>query len=256
MIQSSINASIIESLHHVETEHQVKILMSIESGSRAWGFESKDSDYDIRFIYVHPRDWYLSIDPGRDMIEYPIQNLIDMNGWDLKKALTLLYVSNPTLMEWIYSPIVYFEDLNFKQEIKALSTQYFSVKKAFYHYYSMAFSNYQNYLQKDRIAYKKYLYTLRPIFACFWLLEQKSQPPILFQNLMESVNTDKNIQIEIENLLTLKKHSDEKDSMPPIKALMDFIEKELQWLGLQADKIITERNLSTEPLNECLRKYL
>ena len=115
-------------LKEIEKGHSVKILLAVESGSRAWGFESKDSDYDIRFIYAHEKDFYLSIDKKRDVIEYPIVDLIDINGWDLKKALQLFYKSNPTLAEWLKSPIVYFENSEFKKELLELEKKYFSPK--------------------------------------------------------------------------------------------------------------------------------
>lgn len=79
----------------------MRFLIAVESGSRAWGFPSPDSDYDIRFIHIHPRDWYLSLQPGRDVIERPIIDNIDLNGWDLRKALGLLLKSNAVVSEWL-----------------------------------------------------------------------------------------------------------------------------------------------------------
>ena len=102
---------ILRRLDQIEREDDVRIVYACESGSRAWGFESTDSDWDVRFIYVHPRDWYLSIDVGekRDVIERPINDELDISGWDLRKALKLLRKSNPPLLEWLSSPIVYKE---------------------------------------------------------------------------------------------------------------------------------------------------
>jgi uncharacterized protein len=96
-------------LSDIEKTHQVKIIYSCESGSRAWGFPSADSDYDVRFLYLHPVDWYLSIEDKRDVIEVPIKNKLDITGWDLRKALQLFRKSNPPLLEWLGSPIVYWE---------------------------------------------------------------------------------------------------------------------------------------------------
>ena len=87
-------------------------MLAVESGSRAWGFASTDSDYDVRFIYIRPRDFYLKLESTRDVIEIPIEGAFDINGWDLNKTLRLAYKSNPTLFEWSSSPVVY-RDLNF-----------------------------------------------------------------------------------------------------------------------------------------------
>src|SRR5947209_3872560 len=111
---------IIAKLYEIEKEQSVKILYAVESGSRAWGFASKDSDYDIRFIYVHPIDWYISIEEKRDVIEYPVKDLLDFSGWDIRKALQLYKKSNPPLYEWLVSPIVYLEHGNFAQQLRDL----------------------------------------------------------------------------------------------------------------------------------------
>src|SRR3546814_6400248 len=94
-------------LERIELEHGVRILFAVESGSRAWGFASADSDWDVRFVYARPAEYYLSLAPRRDVIELPIENGIDAGGWDIRKALSLLLNANPTLLEWLKSPIVY-----------------------------------------------------------------------------------------------------------------------------------------------------
>lgn len=95
---------IIEKLQQIEKQENVRILHAVESGSRAWGFESPDSDFDVRFIYVRPRDYYLKLEQTRDVLEFPINDLLDVNGWDLQKALRLLHRSNPSVFEWFKSP--------------------------------------------------------------------------------------------------------------------------------------------------------
>ena len=108
-------AAINQALDHVEADDDVAILLAVESASRAWGFPSSDSDYDVRFVYVRPPDWYLSIDleARRDVIEYPLKDNIDLSGWDLRKALRLFRKSNPPLLEWLQCPIVYRERCSF-----------------------------------------------------------------------------------------------------------------------------------------------
>lgn len=102
-----MHSEIMNKLESIEQEHGIKILYAVESGSRGWGFASQDSDYDVRFLYIHPTDWYLSIEERKDHIEYPINDLLDINGWDIKKAFLLFKKSNPPLLEWLSSPIVY-----------------------------------------------------------------------------------------------------------------------------------------------------
>lgn len=120
---------ICKKLQEIEKKENVKILLAVESGSRAWGFESPDSDYDVRFIYVRQKEDYLRLDKIRDVIELPLNDVLDMNGWDLQKALRLLHKSNPTLFEWLASPIVYLET-PFAEELRAIMPKYFFPKVA------------------------------------------------------------------------------------------------------------------------------
>lgn len=110
MIDAGIQATIRNRLTDVARDHDVRIIFAIESGSRAWGFPSPDSDYDVRFVYAHRPDWYLSLRPGRDVIELPIEGDLDINGWDLRKALNLMLKPNPVLLEWLSSPVRYLWD--------------------------------------------------------------------------------------------------------------------------------------------------
>src|SRR3954468_4332579 len=93
-------------LKQIEEHYKVKVLYACETGSRAWGFPSPDSDYDVRMIYVHEPDWYLSLSEGKDAIE-AMDGDLDVTGWDFRKCLRLLWKSNGTLLERIQSPIVY-----------------------------------------------------------------------------------------------------------------------------------------------------
>lgn len=165
-----------ETLKKIEQQENVRILMAVESGSRAWGFASPDSDYDVRFIYARPVEDYLRLDTVRDVIEMPIDDMLDINGWDINKALRLLYRSNPTFFEWVSSPVVY-RDNGFLTKIKPIIPKYFMAKKGLYHYLSMAKSNYREYLKGEMVRAKKYLYVLRPILACKWILDRNSSPP-------------------------------------------------------------------------------
>jgi len=125
-------------LQELEQEERVRIFYACESGSRAWGFPSADSDYDVRFLYIHPQNWYLGIDVKRDVIERPSNDLIDLSGWDIRKALKLFRKSNPPLLEWLNSPIIYQQRLDIVDKIKTLMPEYYSPKSCLYHYLHMS----------------------------------------------------------------------------------------------------------------------
>ena len=130
-----------EKLDEIERTENVEILLCVESGSRAWAFESPDSDYDVRFIYVRKKDFYLKLEKTRDVIEWQLDDVFDINGWDIQKTLRLLYKSNPTIFEWSNSPIVYRMSDKW-DSMSELMNDYFDVKKGLYHYFSSAKSDY------------------------------------------------------------------------------------------------------------------
>src|SRR5436190_9326529 len=126
MINNDVFQRVRAALARLEAERNVRVLFACESGSRAWGFASCDSDYDVRFLYVHARDWYLSVEDRRDVIEQPIVDDLDVSGWELRKALRLLRKSNPPLLEWLQSPMVYRQDAAFVAEFRALAATFYS----------------------------------------------------------------------------------------------------------------------------------
>lgn len=208
-VSAAMRERIKETLTQIEKTHRVKVLYACESGSRGWGFASPDSDYDVRFIYVHQPDWYLALDKKRDVIEKPIDDELDVAGWELSKALRLLRNSNPALIEWLSSPVVYYQDDAFTREIKALAEQFYSVRKARYHYLSMAKRNTQEHLLAEQVRLKKYFYVLRPVMALRWIAAGRGLPPMAFDALVAGTITDTDVLAEIEELLILKKSSGE-----------------------------------------------
>ena len=213
---------ILDALHKIEETEQVRILLAVESGSRAWGFASPDSDYDVRFIYVRPKNDYLRLEPLRDVIELPLNEVLDVNGWDLQKTLRLLYKSNPTLFEWFSSPIVYMET-GFAGRFREIMNRYFSTKRSLYHYISMAEGNYREYLKGEMVKAKKYFYVLRPVLACRWILQQSTPPPMLFSELMDS-QLPEEFRPEVERLLDLKIHSPEVKEIPRINSINEYLD--------------------------------
>ncbi|MDR1614299.1 MAG: nucleotidyltransferase domain-containing protein [Campylobacteraceae bacterium] len=215
-------------LCEIEKEHDVRILYAVESGSRAWGFESWDSDYDVRFIYVHCKNWYLNILPKCDVIEYPIVDEFDYAGWDLRKALFLANKSNPVLFEWLKSPIIYRKDDYFYGILEQLSKHYFSPISSIYHYLHMAEGNYRKYLQEENVKIKKYFYVLRPILACMWIENAKETPPMEFEKLLVQI-TDEKLLEKIAGLLVRKRSGKELGVEPKIEIINDFVEEKLKY---------------------------
>lgn len=184
-VEPAMRAQIMEELAAIEARHEVTVLFACESGSRGWGFASPDSDYDVRFIYVNRLPWYLTVTPRRDVIELPISGELDINGWDLRKALGLMRESNPTLLEWLRSPIVYREDAQAMPRFRALSEAVFSNARGWHHYASMAKKNFREHLQAETVRYKKYLYVLRPLLAARWIRMRPGVPPMRFADLAQ-----------------------------------------------------------------------
>lgn len=238
-----------EELRNIEQSHGVKILYACESGSRAWGFPSKDSDYDVRFIYVHKPDWYLAIDQQADVIEVSLDDgMLDMSGWDLQKALKLYRKSNPSLHEWLESPIVYLEQDDFLHNMLQLQGEVFSPFVCFNHYLSMAENTYMNDLMQDEVRAKKYFYALRPIFACWWIEENGTMPPIPFDELLDSsVPRETPLYEAISELLFAKMQSDERDVVPKNRLLNMFISECVEEFHEYA-KTLEKRNHDVTPL--------
>lgn len=196
-----------EKLQEIEQRENIRILHCVESGSRAWGFASPDSDYDVRFIYVRPKEYYLRLDKTRDVIEWQLDETLDINGWDLQKALQLLYKSNPTLFEWNSSPIIYKTTKEW-EKVAAVVNCYFVARSGLYHYLSTAKRNYREYLKGETVRYKKYFYVLRPLLACKWILKKGTPPPMLFETLMDEF-LDEEIKPDVRKLLDLKMNAPE-----------------------------------------------
>ena len=237
MISPERRTEINACLAKMAEEEGVRILYACESGSRAWGFPSTDSDYDVRFIYAHPVEWYLSIRNGRDVIERPVVNDIDLSGWDIKKALVLLRKSNPPLLEWLQSPILYQQDDDFVKGIRSLLPIYYSPRNCMHHYLHMARGNIREYLKGERVWVKKYFYVLRPLLACLWIEAGKGVVPMEFAKLVDGVNLDAEMRKEIDRLLRDKLAGREMDDGPRVPAFHDFFDREIPRLESVTDTI-------------------
>lgn len=252
--EGTVEELILAKLYEIEEKENVKILYAIESGSRAWGFASPDSDYDVRFIYVRFENDYLKLQETKDFIDWELNETLDINGWDLSKALKHFHKSNATLFEWSNSPVVYYVTDEWKtvyEEVK----DYFACKSSIYHYYGTANKNYHEYLLDDMVKYKKYFYVLRPILACKWIEEKKCPPPVLFDELKNSV-LEEDLKPVVEDLLKKKITMSEKDKAPRIDRLNQYIQEKLSYYKELADSMEDDRKNEWDKLNNIFIKVI
>lgn len=250
-------------LGKIEAEENVTILFAVESGSRAWGFPSPDSDNDVRFFYVRPLSHYLGLDDPRDVIERPIDGLWDLNGWELRKTLRLLVKGNATAAEWLNSPLIYREHGPFPAKMRDLIKRHASPQASAKHYYGLtkrcfdseignAFSKEQQ--QEFRrggtmglkvpevreVNYKKYLYAVRGACAISWIKNYSEIPPMTLPALLSLDIIDADAREALDKLLKAKATMGECGYGPRIKVLDDFILNQLAWVkfsGLEATPV-------------------
>jgi predicted nucleotidyltransferase len=249
-----MNSVIIDKLLSIEADEKVKILYACESGSRAWGFASPDSDYDVRFIYARPVGEYLSIKERRDVIEVPVNEVLDISGWDIRKALQLMLKSNAPLYEWLQSPIVYMESGGLKEEMVRLAATYFSNRAGCHHYLSMARNTFENELQTEMVKIKKYFYALRPLLSALWIIERGSMPPMTFEQLRTLVREEEWNTV-IDDLLEKKKMADEKGMIEPVLLLQEWIQSTLAYCQEKTIHMSALKN-DTQELDILFRKYI
>lgn len=241
-------------LSDIEEKQQVRILYACESGSRAWGFASPDSDYDVRFIYSRRADDYLSISERRDVIELPVNEVLDIGGWDIRKALQLFLKSNAPLYEWLQSPIVYSAVGGLKDEMLALAPAYFSNRAGCHHYISMAANTFEYELQGSAVRMKKYFYALRPALAGLWIVKNRTVPPMQFGELRTLVE-DPHWHAAVDELLKQKQTANEKAVITPIPLLHEWLQETLEYCKQQSAGMPPLKN-DTIILDNLFRKYI
>lgn len=245
----AVSNLIVERLNSLADRENITILYACESGSRAWGFPSPDSDYDIRMIYAHPIDWYLSVEEGHDVIDQPIEKHIlgeiDLGGWDIRKTLRLAKKSNPVIWEWLQSPIAY--HLHHPDAIHVLRNgieSCFSPISACHHYLSICRGTMARELTNDTVKIKKYFYMLRPILAATWIERYRTVPPMEFKPLLQVLDGNNSVRAKVDELLERKQCTDEKIPVSRVPQIDAYLESELQRLtdaapGLPAAKADT-----------------
>jgi len=233
-----VKARIRERLTELEKEHGFQVLYACESGSRAWGFASADSDYDVRFLFHWPKERYLEIFLPADHLDLGVdaENL-DLSGWDLRKALRLFAKSNGPLCEWLYSPEVYLEDSRLMTRWKGLTNEVFCPKANAYHYVGLGKNISRTIYETGEVTAKKYLYALRATLAARYVLETKEPAPVEFSVLLERANLEANLRSEIAEMIAAKADGAEADAFSRSECLDEFIEASLATLGTEVEAL-------------------
>ena len=219
-----MTARIQTALRALEAERGIRLLYACESGSRAWGFPSPDSDYDVRFIYSHPAAWYLRLDEGPDTLNFPVDAELDLAGWELRKTLRLLRGSNAALLEWLQSPIVYYEVPGFRQQLAPLLPLAFHPKAGLHHYLGQLRRGVEEDLAGPELRLKRLFYALRSALAARWIRLGHGLPPMELAPLRALLPPA--LQGTVDELLARKAHADEKTVVPRPAALAAFLGEE------------------------------
>lgn len=243
-----------EKLYELEEIHSIRIWYACESGSRAWGFPSPDSDYDVRFIYARGTNEYLSIHEIKDVIDLPVNDELDIGGWDVKKALKLFLKSNGPLYEWLQSPIIYLDKGGFATELRSLMPKYFSLRAGGNHYLSMALNTVKNDLQTEEVKLKRYFYALRSALACKWITEKRTVPPMELK-ILRTIEGSGSFQKCIDELLVIKSVSNEKTLIKPITFLDEWLDNSISDCKTLLDQTPSNHQQAAE-LNDIFRKYI
>jgi predicted nucleotidyltransferase len=230
-IPAEMRATIAARLKEIERERKVRVVLAVESGSRAWGFASPDSDFDVRFIYVRPLEDYAALVVPRDVIEQPIEDLLDLNGWDLRKALTLGLKWNPALVEWLTSPITYVENGWEAEALRKLFAVPLNREALIRHYYGLAVTQYGRHIgTRTSVNLKKYFYVVRPVVALLWL-ERKPDvtPPMSLPLLLDGMELPRDVADAIVDLRRRKIASSEFGEGERIAVLDAFCSERIEW---------------------------
>ena len=242
-------------LQKLERERNIEIIYACEAGSRAWGFPSPDSDYDIRFIYRRHRSWYLSLQEKKDTIEFMENELLDGSGWDIRKVLRLLYKSNASLYEWLFSPTVYIDGDQRITELRQLAKDLFLPKKVMFHYLGIAKGMLEREFKGEQVKIKKYFYVIRPVLAAKWIATYKTPPPVDFHDLLPLIQGQEAVANAIQQLLAEKEDAAEGQLTPRLPVLDEFIRQEMEKLESVA-KAIEKVDNTYDSLNEFYQRHI
>lgn len=248
-----MKTKIINKLKEIEHTNGIKILFACESGSRGWGFPSPDSDYDVRFIYIRPLSFYFSIADHDEHLSFPINDELDIYGWDIRKVLKLIRKSNTTPFEWLQSPIVYKEKNGFKDSLWWLCQAYFYRKANINHYLGIAKGALETVVNKDEIKIKKLFYILRPLLCAIWCSQRDTIAPMEMSFLMTLMPIE--MQTMVKSLIVLKSTSAEGFIIKIPSELRSYIEEQFEKCSHQA-KDLPKQIFEIKNLNDFFRETI
>lgn len=262
MITEEMRIKVMDKLHEIEQCEHVKVLYAVETASRAWGFPSENSDWDIRFIYIHDLPWYVSITQNRDVIEYMSDDrMVDMVGWDLKKALTLMRRDASSINEWLYTPLTYCCDEVFLNRMLQIENICFSAKQGVEHYFGFARHMATEKITSQLTTMKYFLYFIRVLLACRWIEDKKTPPPVPFMELMQATVADEGIKTKLVHLINKKRAGLELDTALIDNQLMDYAQdlyryytENIRHFDLPADKPNVDKEMD-ELLLDMVRTF-
>ena len=216
-----------EKLTELEAERGIRILYACESGSRAWGFASADSDFDVRFIYAWPKEQYLAVLPPDEHIERGVDSEnFDLAGWDLRKSLRLFQRSNAVVFEWLHSPLVYRDKTKVTSVWRDLAVDYFVPAAAAAHYAGLCKKMWLGAIEQGNVTAKKYLYGLRAYFSLRWILEKRELVPVAFAELRSGLEIEPELNATIDALIAAKSAEVEKAAIERIPIFDHLLEHE------------------------------
>ena len=244
---------IINKLTDIAAEQDVRILFACESGSRGWQFPSPDSDYDVRFIYVRPMDGYLSVAGRDEQIGFPVNDELDIYGWDILKVLRLIRKSNTAPFEWLQSPVVYMQQAGFRDELWTLCGQYFDRRSNIHHYLGMARAALDTVVNNNEITIKKLFYVLRSLLAAKWCVERGCIAPMSIRPLTGLM--PENLQLMTDSLIACKSEAPEGLTVAIDPELKQYIDREYE-ACTQASAEMPKANFDVGPLDAFFRKMI
>lgn len=254
-IDAAIEAEVQTKLDELAARHQVRIISAIESGSRSWGFPSLDSDYDVRFVYAHAPEWYIQLDPERDVIELPVNAVLDIGGWDVRKAMALANSGNSVIQEWMISPLVYREDPARVGLLRERVARTFNAKATFHHYSAMA-NNMVAALDEPDIKLKRFFYIARATLSALWVMREHSMPTVVLPDLLQALTDDAAVLVAFQRQIEDKATKTEVETGEVDPLCLAFVQEAyLEVMAVDVEKLPPRREaLGNEDLRAVLSK--
>ncbi len=252
---STIREEIINKLKYTEDKHDVKIVFAIESGSRGWGFESPDSDYDCRFVYARDKNSYITLQDKKDFIEYDVDKIFDVNGWDLQKFMKHLIKPNATMLEWLTSNVVYMMDEESTKQLREIGEECFNPVAVGFHYLSIAKNKFDVVLS-DECKIKTYFYVLRPLANVRYILEHNKMPYMEYFKTLDEINVSQDVKEEIKKLYELKVTVEEAYKIEPNEVLIEYFKKEIEFFEIELKNIKFNKSVDYDKIDKAFREII